>query len=822
MKKVQNFSGAKFSVEMKSYFLQHEIIHQSPSDDWHDSLLIGNGDIGVLVYEPGFYEWGITKVDVRDNRFDREKRFLKHETVVKLVKSKNWEELERIHKLEHDFYIEGLSENSVYNHHPTPKPCGNLRIRFKEGKKNPFSFFEKRLSLYKGEVTTIANSEARKETIISAVDANTNILAVNYNGRFLKKEEIFIELVRHKDPSLGAPFFFADNKNIWVEYRFPDGFCYVMMATILDKGEYTTEIDENLCRIKVSPGDRKNFTILLTVGTSLEDKNPLRIALKNIETARTKGYGAIRREHRKWWHNFWSKSFISLSDKFVENVWYYHLYIMASCSRGNQPPPLFFWHLDDYQPWHGDYHTNVNIEMVYYPIFTSNHLELGAPFYKHFFEILPIVKEETEEVFGINGAKYPFCSVGTGKEISGGYWCYEIYVTAWVAQLFWWHFLYSQDKDFLATKGYKVMREVMRFYEGYLTLDENGKYSVFPCHLVEQMGDEENDKWQKNGTCEIAFLKELLKGVIKASEILNVDNDAREKWKHILENISPYPTDGKVFLEYEGAPSDLLVHHPDVLSPIFPCGEIGVHSKKEMYRMAKRTLTELPKKCKRATTTFIPYLMRAWGWAICAGMRLGFGGEWARKYLCDSSILGLQNGFGLSVSGERPKAKRYAPEVVGVNLQINEMLLQSYDGIIRVFPAVPRDWTCKIGNLRAVGAFLVSGEIEKGKVKYITIKSEAGMQCKLLNPWKESKVIVRDAERKDNLLIEKGKKIIEFPTEVGKIYILSEGKHNSSISSVVTLTGKKRKTPRVYCGPKYFKTNINKKICIYMGKPGKI
>jgi alpha-L-fucosidase 2 len=65
------------------------------------------------------------------------------------------------------------------------------------------------------------------------------------------------------------------------------------------------------------------------------------------------------------------------------------------------------------------------------------------------------------------------------------------------------------------------------------------------------------------------------------------------------------------------------------------------------------------------------------------------------------------------------------------------MLLQSHNGIIRVFPAVPADWKdISFENLRTEGAFLVSATRKRGRVGSITIRSERGGVARVKSPWR--------------------------------------------------------------------------------------
>ena len=63
---------------------------------------------------------------------------------------------------------------------------------------------------------------------------------------------------------------------------------------------------------------------------------------------------------------------------------------------------------------------------------------------------------------------------------------------------------------------------------------------------------------------------------------------------------------------------------------------------------------------------------------------------------------------------------------------LQEMLLQSHGGTIRVFPAVPDAWPdARFFRLRAEGAFLASAERAKGRTRWIHLHSLAGEPCRV-------------------------------------------------------------------------------------------
>ena len=70
---------------------------------------------------------------------------------------------------------------------------------------------------------------------------------------------------------------------------------------------------------------------------------------------------------------------------------------------------------------------------------------------------------------------------------------------------------------------------------------------------------------------------------------------------------------------------------------------------------------------------------------------------------------------------------------------IQEMLIQSHTGVIRIFPAIPEEWKdARFTTLRTEGAFLVSAKMEKGEITVVDIISEKGGELKIFNPFKNS------------------------------------------------------------------------------------
>jgi hypothetical protein len=105
---------------------------------------------------------------------------------------------------------------------------------------------------------------------------------------------------------------------------------------------------------------------------------------------------------------------------------------------------------------------------------------------------------------------------------------------------------------------------------------------------------------------------------------------------------------------------------------------------------------------------------------------------------------------------------------------VNEMLLQSNEGKIRIFPAIPDGWATSF-KLLARGAFLVSSEMQKdGTIPGIYIESLKGNECRIVNPWPNSEVVIRNLGDKNKQVSQKvlEKNVIVFKTLPDQSYLI--------------------------------------------------
>ena len=476
------------------------------------------------------------------------------------------------------------------------------------------------------------------------------------------------------------------------------------------------------------PGDSQSC---VTVQAARDASNPVNDAINVLEQVVSAPEHCLQ-EHRTWWRRFWGRSGIQLPEVKIESLWYMGLYLLASSSReGGASVSLHgLWQPDSQMPaslglyiW--DFYPQ------YWGIYGANHLELGTAYYDHWLSILPRLKEETEKFYGWKGAYVPGQMAIDGSWLLAP-WPHVLFwpgTSAWVAQAFWWHYLYSADKDFLREKAYPFMRECMLFYEGFLKKEDDGVYHVHPTQSPETGG------WGRDDTLTLSLLRCLIKGLLEAVDILGLDEPHREAWSEILENLPEYHKDETGFHLKEDTAYTQCHRHLSHLAPIYPGGDINIDGSTDDRQLIEASLNTLVSK------GYGIWVGWSFAWASVTAARVGRNkmAWWTLRQLADVYV--SCNTFNLNLDWERNgiawDADAYCQDGnMAAVAAVNEMLLQSWGGRIRVFPACPNHWReVRFDRLRGEGGVEVSAVRTEGITLGVRLMSGSAQQVRLLNPF---------------------------------------------------------------------------------------
>jgi hypothetical protein len=532
------------------------------------------------------------------------------------------------------------------------------------------------------------------------------------------------------------------------------------------KGNVTgaRRIDGTPRTLTLQPG--KSVRLVAAVRTNQEKPDFQALAIKEAGPLGDDVVARLLKEHRAWWSDFWNESSTEISDPVLEGYYYGSFYIMACCSRNKEFAPALFgnWASADIPAMGGDYHLNYNHQGPWWGCYAANHIGLTDPYDAPVLQYLERGKYMAKTYLGRKGVYY---CVGIGPK--GSCTCWDNHHDGWKDDVPANHFFGGQKCDALfgginmamrwnatldpdyARKVYPFMSELAAFWVDDLVW-ENGRYSIVRDNIFEG-GDPGRDK---NNPMSLSFLRSCLKATLEMSRTLGVDADKREKWQHILDHLSGYAVferNGKKVFRYSEEGTDFDTRGVACgLMHLYPADAVGLESSPDLLEISRNSIEQHPKAWKGGNTTmsFYPGMARA-----------GYDPEAILKGLSD---LIKEAGYPNFV------IDRYGGGIETcstVTATINEMLLQSHQGVIRIFADWPANRDARFDNLRAHGAFLVSAEQKGGVVQNVRIVSERGTPCALRNPWQGKKIrLIRNGKPAEELSGD----IVRFPTSAGDLF----------------------------------------------------
>ena len=481
------------------------------------------------------------------------------------------------------------------------------------------------------------------------------------------------------------------------------------------------------------------------------------------------------------WREFWSASAVNILDPDLERIWYHNQYFLACCLRKHKTAPGLFanWSYGNIgSAWHGDYHLDYNCQQGYWGVFSSNHVEMHQPYVELIENLRPMSERFAHDSFNLPGAFFPLSAYPVPSQIVPypvPPWGYQICMTPWAVQSLWWQFLYTRNEKYLA-RVYPTMRAAVRFLAAFLTKEDDGFYHVFPSVSSENWGCTVDFKLNKDCILDLVLIKFVLDAMVSASDILGQDTAERQHWKEISANLAPYPKAqgpfGEVWVDIINAPPEHVYNVPITLAPVFPGEQVGLDTGQKFIEIA--TLTAKTMRLEGGNDLVSQPLIQA---------RLGMLDlHWFKK---QHEYCMLPDG--VSNDRVRESGGRYSLttdfdfmmrmglwcENFAAPVVLNECMLQSYTGTIRLFPNTVNLGPASFDNLRAVGAFLVSAAHDGKCVVRFEVLSEKGAKLHFVNPWGQK--AVRITRLHDGGPVEAQNKgdLWSLQTDVGECYSIS-------------------------------------------------
>jgi len=472
----------------------------------------------------------------------------------------------------------------------------------------------------------------------------------------------------------------------------------------------------------------------------------------------------------------------------------YGRYLLIASSRENTLPAHLqgAWNTYNSPAWSSGYWHNVNVQMNYWPAFSTNLAETFQGYINYnnaFMEAgkafaSEVIKNDAPDNFGKDG--------GNGWTVGTAATPYYITIDSssgnlgFTTQLFWEYYQYTQDKEILKEVVYPVLYSAAQFITKIVVEDENGNYLVRWCDSPEQYV---NGSWYyTSGTTyaqTFAYLNNY--NLLLAAKELGIDF-----------------TDNSVLTKEENAVLKTVLEQIDKYDPIIVglSGQIKEFREEEYYgnlgewehRHVSQLVGLFPGNLINSTTP-------AWidaakvvleergdapvGWA--SAWKIGF---WARVKDGNKAHDNLVDLFNNNIAPnlwDLYDARYYRGFQIDANFGttagFTEMLLQSDSGYIEPLSAMPDVWgKGSYTGLVARGNFEISAEWENGFAKFINVLSKSGGKALISYP-SITGADVRDINgNKINYTIE-GENLISFETEVGEIYVIYGFKQQSKLEA---------------------------------------
>lgn len=549
---------------------------------------------------------------------------------------------------------------------------------------------------------------------------------------------------------------------------------------------------------RIAIKDAEEVVIYLTAGTNYDIYAPSYTTGKvedikqkqgqTLREATHKGYTRIRSEHIADYRSLYDRVKLKLTndtsqttqemdtdelvrrlrnETYLDELYFqYGRYLLIASSRGMHLPNNLqgLWNESNTPPWECDIHTNINIQMNYWPAETTNLSECHIPFLRY------IAKEakrpdggmrRTAEAEGLRG-----WSIHTQSNIfSHTDWNINRPANAWYAMHLWQHYLFTLDKNYLHEVALPTMKSACLYWFDRLKLDSRGMY------IAPEEWSPEHGPWEDGIAYAQQLIWELFSSTLEAVRVVKEDKAFVKELADKFGKLDRGITIGSWGQIREWTKTEDVKgnehRHLSHLIALYPGNQISYHKDSLVAEAAKISLLS---RGDQGT---------GWSraWKISLWARLGDG---ERAYRLLKSALNHSDCTTLSMATHDGGVysnllDAHPPFQIdgnfGATAGIAEMLLQSHEGFLNPLPALPQAWqTGSISGLRAVGGFEVDLQWQNSKLECLQLRSFKGQKVTLKLP--EGNLSISDESGKQVPFKRKPSGLVSFPTKPEGVYTI--------------------------------------------------
>ncbi|MFF3654706.1 glycosyl hydrolase family 95 catalytic domain-containing protein [Streptomyces olivochromogenes] len=443
-------------------------------------------------------------------------------------------------------------------------------------------------------------------------------------------------------------------------------------------------------------------------------------ALATVRGASALSYDLLAETHRAWWHAYYRKSFLSLPDARIQRFYWIQLYKTASAARRDAPVMATSGPWLESTPWPNTW-WNLNVQLEYWLIHGSNHLELDAVT-RALSEFRGNLSKEVSDRYRadslgiprttdpqlVNGAAGTLTGYGVGIPGQDPP-TPEVGNLTWALHNVWLSYRHTMDESILRDVLFPLLRKAINYYLHFLEPGTDGKLHL-PATFSPEYGGNSRDC-----NYDLMLLTWGCRTLLESAELLGIDDELAPRWREVLAKRVPYPTDANGFMIGADIPFAKSHRHYSHLLAVYP-----------LYELTGRTPDELAL-IEKSLAHWVGFegALQGYTFTGAASMSALLGkGEDALEYLGQLMTRFIQPNTMYKESGPVIETPLSAAQ------SLHDMVCQSWGGVVRVFPALPAGWAdLTVHDFRTQGAFLLSAVRKGGVTRWVRLVSEAGAPC---------------------------------------------------------------------------------------------
>jgi len=409
----------------------------------------------------------------------------------------------------------------------------------------------------------------------------------------------------------------------------------------------------------------------------------------------------------------------SIDKGFTTLLFQYGRYLLMGSSRkpGSLPANLQgIWNQDFDAAWNSDFHTNINIQMNYWPAEVCNLSETLIPLSDMINALRVPGRVTAIKTYNSTGWTMNHLTDVFGRTaISDGVgWGTYPMAASWLVLHQWEHYLFTRDLDYFRTEAYPAMKEAADFILNFIIRDKNGKWVTAPSNSPEnryRLPNGETYMLTYGATKDIQLIRELFNACIKAGNMLGEDKKYMSGLQSVLKDLPPTKVSQRYGIIQEWIEDYEEVEpghrHISQLFGLYPGSEI-TPANRTLFEAAAKTVERRQEYARRGQGSS-PGWNKAW--LINFYARLGDGDAAWQKVTEMQRERILFNLFGdhppFQIDGN-----------FGFTAGIAEMLIQSHqENLITLFPALPQAWDKgEIKGLKARGNITIDMKWENNRL----------------------------------------------------------------------------------------------------------